>query len=154
MADRTELLLMLASRAQHTEEVLIPALERGKIVLCDRYNDSTMAYQSYGRGFDFKLTHDMCSFASHKLVPDRTYLFDIDISDGIERSRRVHKDISPEGSTDRMESAGQAFHQRVRDGFLELACKYPERFIVFDARKPIEELHKEIVSNMAGLIKG
>ncbi len=153
MTARTELLLMLASRAQHTEQVLLPALDAGKIVLCDRYNDSTMAYQSFGRGFDFEITREMCVFASRNLMPDRTFLLDIGPVIGIERSSAVHKETSPKGLTDRLESEEIEFHRRVREGFLELARRYPERMVVLDGRRPVEELQQEIITEIEKLIE-
>lgn len=152
MTDRTELLLMLASRAQHTEEFIIPALEAGKVVLCDRYNDSTLAYQSYGRGFPLELARQMCRFASDELAPDRTYLLDVDSHIGIERSRKVHKDISPAGAVDRMEAQEIEFHLKVRQGFLDLAREDPDRFLLFDATSPIEEIHAGIVRDIKLII--
>jgi dTMP kinase len=152
MTDRTELLLMLASRAQHTEEFIIPQLKSGKVVLCDRYNDSTLAYQSYGRGFPLELAKEMCEFASEGLAPDRTYLFDIDSHVGIERSRKVHKDISPEGEVDRMEAQEIEFHIKVRQGFLDLAREDPQRFLLFDATNPIDQIHAAIVKDIKNII--
>ena len=152
MTDRTELLLMLASRAQHTEEFIIPQLKAGKVVLCDRYNDSTLAYQSYGRGFPLELARQMCQFASEELAPDRTYLLDVDSNIGIERSRKVHKDISPEGQVDRMEAQDIEFHRKVRQGFLDLAQEDPHRFLLFDATSPIEDIHQKIVCDIKHFI--
>jgi len=153
MTDLTELLLILASRAQHTEEFIIPQLEAGKMVLCDRYSDSTMAYQVYGNGYDYEQTQKLCNMASRGRVPDRTYLLDIDPELGIGRSRAVHKDDSPTGQVDRMESKNMKYHRRVREGYLELARKYPERFLTLDATGPIEEIHDEIVMDIKRILR-
>ena len=152
LTDRTELLLMLAARAQHTEEVLLPALKEGKIVLCDRYNDSTIAYQSFGDDYELEQAWKLCNMASWGLVPDRTYLFDIDPEQGIERSRGVHKQNSSQGNVDRMEAKDLAFHQKVRQGFLTLAEREPDRFLVLDATRPVEEVQQIIVADIIKFI--
>jgi len=152
MTDRTELLLIIASRAQHTEQLLMPALEAGKIVLCDRYSDSTMAYQVFGNEYDFEQTLNLCSMAAQGLVPDRTYLIDIDPKTGIERSRAVHKDTASKGTVDRMEAKNLKFHHRVREGFLKLAQREPDRFLVIDGGIPIEAIHKKIIEDITAFI--
>ena len=154
MANRTELLLILASRAQHTEEVLLPALEAGKTILCDRYSDSTMAYQVFGNGSDFEQTSQLCNMAAHGLVPDRTYLVDIDPKVGLDRSRAAHKDTAAEGAVDRMEAKNLEFHLKVRAGFLELAEREPDRFLVLDGSKPIDENRNEIKKDLDKLLIG
>ena len=146
LADRAELLLILADRAQHTAEVILPALEQGKIVLCDRYNDSTMAYQGYGRGLDLVETRRMCSFSSFSLQPDLTFLLDIDVSVGLDRIRRRGAADAGTGEMDRMEAAGEGFHERVRAGYLELARGEPQRITVLSPSENAEELHRQIVS--------
>jgi dTMP kinase len=154
LGDRTELLLMVASRAQNTDEIIIPALEEGKIVLCDRYSDSTLAYQSYGRGLDLKETRKMCLFATKSIQPDLTFLIDIDPETGLERARNSAKERHPAGTHDRMESQGLEFHTKVRNGFLELASHEPKRFVVLNGSKPIEKVHAEIVKVMEAFLRG
>jgi dTMP kinase len=143
--DRTELLLMTASRAQNTDEIILPALSDGKIVLCDRYSDSTLAYQSYGRGLRLSDAKKMCRFATQGLKPDLTFLLDIDAEPGLERAKNSAREKRPSGAQDRMESQGIEFHTKVRNGFLALATAEPKRFIVLDGRRTIEEIHAQII---------
>jgi len=153
LSDRTELLLMVASRAQNTAEIIVPALEEGKIVLCDRYSDSTLAYQSYGRGFDLDTTREMCLFATDGLQPDLTFLIDIEPELGLERAR-VAGDTGEKNSHDRMESQGLKFHRKVREGFLDLAGREPDRFRVLDGKESIEEVHMKIAGYAEELLEG
>ena len=153
LMDRTELLLIVASRAQNTDEFILPALEEGKIVVCDRYSDSTLAYQSYGRGFDLKATTEMCLFATKGLQPDLTLLIDIDPELGLERARVSGKMKESANKHDRMESQGLEFHRKVREGFLELAKAEPDRFRVLDGRKSIAEIHSSTIKYIEELLK-
>lgn len=124
---RTELFLFLADRAQHVEEVIKPALQKGVIVLCDRYNDSTLAYQGAARGLDGDFLHDLCHFATNGLNPDLTLYLDLDPKIGFERLKKA-------GLTkDRIESEDIDFHQKIRNGFLKIAHQEPKRFRVIDA---------------------
>ncbi len=144
IADRAELLLILADRAQHTAEVILPALNEGKIVLCDRYNDSTMAYQGYGRGLDLAETRRMCVYSSFGLKPDLTFLLDVDVATGLNRSRSRHKTTGIP-LADRMEAAGTAFHEKVRAGYLQLAKEEPHRITVLGRSDNVEQVHLKIV---------
>jgi dTMP kinase len=145
LADRAELFLILADRAQHTAEVILPALREGKIVLCDRYNDSTMAYQGYGRGLDLAETRRMCAYSSLGLQPDLTFLLDVDVDTGLNRSRERRKTGHPGKAVDRMEAAGKDFHERVRAGYLALAAEDAERIRILHSSQNVEEVHIEIV---------
>jgi dTMP kinase len=118
-----ELLIMLADRAQHVSEVIRPHLDRGGIVLCDRYADSSVAYQGYGRGLDVATVHQLNAFATGGLVPDRTFVLDLDPAVGLQR----------QSEKTRMEAEALAFHQRVRAGFLALAEAEPDRIAIVDA---------------------
>ncbi len=146
IADRAELFLILADRAQHTAEVILPALKQGKIVLCDRYNDSTMAYQGYGRGLDLAETRRMCAYSSFDLQPDLTFLLDVDVSTGLSRSREKHRAAADADLLDRMEGAGKGFHQKVRAGYLELARNQPQRITLLGPSENVGEVHRQIVS--------
>lgn len=146
LCDRTELLLILSSRAQNTEEVILPALEEDKIVLCDRYSDSTLAYQSFGRGFDLEQTRRMCLFATNGLQPGLTFLLDIDPRTGLERATASARTNKVAQAHDRIEAQGLDFHRKVRKGFLALAGSEPERFRVLDGREPIDEIHAKIAT--------
>jgi dTMP kinase len=123
---RTELLLYGADRAQHVAAVIRPQLDRGNIVLCDRFTDSTIAYQGYGRGFELAEIDRVNQLATGGLQSDLTLWLDLDVSIGLER-------VSARGKPDRMEQATLDFHQRVRQGYQELAKIYPERIVRIDA---------------------
>lgn len=127
LSDRGELFLFLADRAQHVQEIIRPALESGSVVLCDRYNDSTVAYQGTARGFDPVWTRSLCDFATHELQPDLTLYLDIDPKIGLSRAAGVAND------KDRIESEGIAFHEKIRKAFHKIAKQDPERFKIIDA---------------------
>jgi len=127
---RAELMLFLADRAQHVAEVLRPELEAGKTVLCDRYTDSTLAYQGYGRDFDLDLLRTCNDFATGGLVPDLTLLFDIDPALSLKRLTRK----------DRLDAEPLNFHQKVREGFLKEAHKNPGRWVILKADLGVEQV--------------
>ena len=126
---RTEILLFLASRAQLVEQVIKPALREGKLVLCDRFGDSTLAYQGYGHGIDLATLRAMLAFATDNLKPDLTLLLDVDVEIGLQRKRK-------EDEWNRLDAYELAFHQRVREGYHELCRQEPERWRVIDAMQP------------------
>jgi dTMP kinase len=143
IAPPTELFLYLADRAQHVSEVIRPAIMAGKVVLCDRYSDSTLAYQGYGRGIDLKLLRQLNDFAEGGVRPDLTFLLDCPVTLGLARTgRRKHKAGQP--SEDRFERERIEFHERVRAGFLELARAEPERFRTVDAALSVENVWRII----------
>jgi dTMP kinase len=127
----TETLLFLASRAQLVRSVIVPALEQGICVLCDRFVDSTTAYQGAGRGFGIDPMLGMNAFATGGVTPVVTFLLDVDVREGFGRIARRNK-ASGVGH-DRFEREAISFHERVREGYLELAGRFPERFTVLDA---------------------
>lgn len=128
---RSEVLLFLAARAQVVAEVIRPALEKGTWVLCDRFADSTFAYQGAGRGFDVALLKRLNAFATEGLVPDLTLL--LDVPPEISRARLAARQAATATKADRIESAGADFHARLRAGFLALAKDEPGRFSVIDS---------------------
>jgi dTMP kinase len=130
MNPRTEILLFLAARAQLVAQVIRPALEAGQVVICDRYADSTLAYQGYGHGNDLDLLRRFLNFATGGLLPDLTLLLDIDVKDGIRRKQAGGSEWN------RMDAYTLAFHQRVRQGYLELAHADPGRWVIVDASQP------------------
>lgn len=130
-----ELLLYQADRAQHVDELIRPALERGALVICDRYIDSTIAYQGYGRKIDFELINTLNQMSTGGLTPDLTILFDIASDDGLSR-------LHP-GGHDRMEREDLDFHLRVRDGYKTLAKDNPQRFETLDAAKALSVVQDE-----------
>jgi len=140
----TELFLFSASRAQLVKEVIIPALNSGKIVICDRFYDSTTAYQGYGRGIDIEKIKVINELASAGIAPDITFLIDIPVE---EIYKRKMAKIAETGKvkSDRMENSGFDFYERVRRGYLEIASKC-ERFIVIDGMKKIDEISEQISS--------
>ncbi len=140
VSDRCESFLFLADRAQNIDIIVNPAVKQGKIVLCDRHIDSTVAYQGYGRGLDIERINMLNNLATNGKKPDLTFVFDVDVETSM---KRVGKE------KDRMESAGVEFHNRVRQGYLELAKQEPQRIKVIDATKSIEEIHKKVVSLIA-----
>lgn len=140
VSSNCEAFLFLANRAQNIDSVVKPAVADGKIVLCDRHIDSTIAYQGYGRGVDIEQLKMLNDLATSKFKPDLTLVFDIDVETSMQRVGK---------NKDRLESAGKDFHQRVRNGYLDLAKQEPERIKVIDARGSIEivfEKVKEIIS--------
>ena len=137
---RAELFLFLADRAQHVAEVIRPALERGEWVLCDRYADSTIAYQGYGRGMDVERLQALNDDATGGLWPDRTLLLDVPVETGLARALARNGREGLSLSEGRFEAEALAFHERIRGGFLARAARWPERFCVLDARRSPEEL--------------
>ena len=137
VSDRCESFLFLADRAQNIDIIVNPAVKAGKIVLCDRHIDSTVAYQGYGRGLDIERINMLNNLATNGKKPDLTFVFDVDVETSM---KRVGKE------KDRMESAGVEFHNRVRQGYLELAKQEPQRIKVIDATKSIEEIHDEVIN--------
>jgi len=125
-----ELLLLEASRAQHVHEVIAPALERGAVVLCDRFADSSTAYQGYGRGLDLQMVEQLNRIAAASVWPDLTLVLDLPTEVGLKRLRRRRRAL------DRMERQQRSFHRRVRCGYLEIAKKDPGRVKVLNAREP------------------
>jgi len=135
---RTELLLYFSSRAQNVEQVIRPALATGATVLCDRFTDSTLVYQGCGRGLDVNVVLDLDRIACQGLKPDVTILIDIDLETSLMRARRRNRHT--DWSESRIDEESQAFHERVRRGYLALANQEPERFAVIDGRAPIENV--------------
>lgn len=135
--DRAELLLYAADRAQHVEGFLRPHLGEGALILCDRYTDSTVAYQGYGRGLDLTLIHQLNHLATNGLQSDLTLWLDLEPEVGLARTDR-------RSTRDRMEQADLAFHQRVHQGFTMLAHQYPERIVRIDANQTEEVVAQQI----------
>jgi dTMP kinase len=131
-----ELALFLASRAQHVEEKIRPALKEGKIVLCDRFNDSSIAYQGSARELGLENVEKVCTFFSQGLVPELTLYLDIEPEVGLSRILR---------SKDRIEVEKLTFHQKIREGYHYLANRYPERFYLLDASKKPKEVFQQAV---------
>ncbi len=140
--DRAETLLFLAARAQVVAESIRPALARGEWVVCDRFSDSTFAYQGYGRGLDVQLLKQLNDFATEGLVPDLTIL--LDVPPDVSRARLSERQASTATGEDRIESAGELFHRRLREGFLELARADPGRFVSIDGTAAVDDVRAKI----------
>ncbi|MBC7911467.1 MAG: dTMP kinase [Pyrinomonadaceae bacterium] len=137
-----ELLIFAADRAQHVKTLVRPALESGHIVLSDRYADATIAYQGAGRGFPAELVAQVVELATGGLKPDLTLVFDLSVAECLARTRRRRTDTGSLG--DRLESEDAAFHMRVRDAYLELAQREPERVRIIDASGSVDETHVHV----------
>ncbi|KIC73845.1 Thymidylate kinase [Neochlamydia sp. EPS4] len=140
---KAELLLFLAARAQHLEELIRPALEKGKVVLCDRFNDSTIVYQGIGRGLGMDYVKQICECVSENLNPDLTLFLDVDPQIGLMRTRKASKENAGRGEVDRIEAERLDFHKRVRQGFLSLARQSPERIRVIDANQAEDAVFRQ-----------
>ena len=138
MTAEAEILLYAADRAQHTGQFIRPALANGEIVLCDRYTDSTMAYQGYGRGLDLDTLTWVNTFATGGLQPDLTFLLDVDVVTGLQRRRQGELEMN------RMDQQTIAFYERVKAGFAQLVAETPERWIVVDANRALEVVQAEL----------
>lgn len=147
----TETLLFAACRAQLVHAVIKPALNEGKCVVSDRFIDSTVAYQGYGRGFAIKDIIDINKFAISGIMPDLTILLDVNIEIGfnriIEHNQKIGKEL------DRMELAGKEFHEKVRDGYLELAKQAPERFTIIDSSRDLDMVANDIWEAVSNLLQ-
>jgi dTMP kinase len=142
MQPRTELLLYFASRAQNVDQVIRPALDSGRIVLCDRFTDSTLVYQGCGRGLDTNVVLELDRIACGGLKPDVTLLIDIDAETSLMRAKRRNERVGLAES--RIDEEGAAFHERVRQGYLALAKTEPERIVVIDGAAGISEVGQRI----------
>ncbi len=143
VSDRCESFLFLADRAQHIDTIVVPAVDAGKIVLCDRHIDSTVAYQGYGRGQDIEQINKLNMIATNNRKPDLTIVFDIDVETSMSR-------VGSE--KDRMESSGTEFFNKVRHGYLEIAKQEPQRVRVLDSAKSIEEIHESVIKLINSLV--
>jgi len=149
MESLTELLLYAADRAQHVAQVIRPALAAGKWIICDRFADATIAYQGFGRGQNMDLIHELNRMATQGVWPELTLLLDCPVEVGLHRARQRIDRLAPADRQDRFEQQSQSFHQKVRNGYLQLAAAEPERFMVLDATKDPDLLHEEIVALLA-----
>ncbi|MBC8103998.1 MAG: dTMP kinase [Cytophagales bacterium] len=136
VSPEAELLLFAAARAQNVQTVIRPALAAGEIVLCDRFTDSTIAYQGWGRGLPLEMIARLNSFATGGLSPDKTFLLDLPPEQGLARQQASEQD--------RLDRETLAFHERVRAGFLASAASEPDRFVVLDATRPADQVHEAL----------
>jgi dTMP kinase len=141
-----ELLLYNAARVQHIKEVINPALERGDIVITDRFSDSTVAYQGYARGIDLQLIDSLDMIATKNLRPDITILFDIDVRTGLARNKKL-------GKNDRLELEDISFHEKVRKGFLQIAAREAGRIKVVDCAESLDGVRKKVVKIISDFLE-
>lgn len=156
LAAQTELLLIVAARAQHVRELIGPALEGGRVVISDRYTDSSLAFQGYGRGLDLATIEDMNRFATGGLTPDLTILFDLDPARARARLDRRTQSVAPDAidsDLDYFDREEKAFHERVRAGYLRLREKDPSRIHLVDSSGPVERTREIVLSLVLPLIK-
>jgi dTMP kinase len=142
MLPASEALLFSAARAQIVSQVIRPHLAQGGIVLCDRYADSTLAYQGYGHGLDLEMLHTITALATEGLKPDLTVYLDIGVEEGLRRKLAAHKEGQAEWN--RLDQQEAAFHRRVREGYLQMAAREPDRWLVIDATQPLEAIQASI----------
>ncbi len=147
MSNRAEVLLYSASRAQLVEQVILPHLRQGGAVVCDRYADSTFAYQGYGRQLDFDALRLITRFATQSLRPDITIYLDISVEEGLQR--KVSANNAGLGELNRMDRLALEFHQRVRAGYLDMAQAEPDRWLVINASAPVETVQAKIRQRLA-----
>jgi dTMP kinase len=141
----TEVLLLYAARAEHWQKVIAPALDRGDWVICDRFADSTLAYQGYGHGVDRVFINKLYTTVIGTRQPDWTFIFDLDPKVGVERALKRHT------SENRVENMDMAFHERLREGFLKIAHQNPHRCHIVDATQSIYAIHREIARTVLGV---
>ena len=134
----TEALLYAASRRQHLEEIVKPALNDGKVVICDRYLDSSLAYQGYARGIGIEEVYNINMYATSGFLPDLTIYIDIPVEVGLGRIKENNRDVN------RLDLEKVAFHSKVREGYLKIANMYPERIKVIDGNAPLEEVFERV----------
>ncbi len=145
MSPRAEALLFNAARAQLVDEVVRPALTEGAVVLCDRYGDSTLAYQGFGRGQPVDPLREIVHYATAGLRPDLTLYLDVDAADGLQRKQ--------EDERNRMEGEQLAFHRAVREGYRRLAAEAPDRWMVLDGTLPVADLHARILARVLAMLE-
>lgn len=145
---RTEILLFLAARAQHVEDLIRPSLAAGKIVLCDRFGDSTLAYQGFGHQTDITILRQLLNFATGGLTPDLTLLLDVPVREGFERKWNNASEWN------RLDAYAEAFHERVRQGYLSLAKEEPDRWIIIDASQSKSEVQQAMRAAIIARLEG
>ncbi len=139
MVDECEILLYCAARAQHVREKIIPAIEQGKIVLCDRFQEATFAYQGFGRSISMETLNKLNTYATGGLNPDRTFIFDLSVESSFDRMIKMNK------MKDRLEQNGKEFFERIRRGYLLLAESSPQRIVLLDGEQTIDAISDDVL---------
>lgn len=147
-----EALLFSAARAQIVNQVIRPHLAQGDIVLCDRYADSTLAYQGYGHGLDLEMLRVITALATRGLKPDLTVYLDINVEEGLRRKLAAHE--AEQAEWNRLDRQETAFHHRVREGYLQMAAREPDRWLVIDATQPVEAIQASIRARVEAELLG
>ena len=147
MVSTTELLLIAAARAQHVSEIILPALEDGKVVISDRFSDATVAYQGYRRGLDLDLIRSLNHIATCGLSPERTFLLDLPVEIGLRRVRQR------QGAMNRLDLEDCESHNRIREAYLAIASQEPNRVSVIDAQADVDSIHKLIAAEVNDLLR-
>lgn len=150
---KAELLLFAAARAQHVQEVILPALAADRVVLCDRFSDATLAYQGFGRGLSLEFIKSLNEFSAARLKPDLTILFDLPVEMGLGRAIDRIARIQGEPREDRFEQEARAFHQKIRDGYLSLALDEPGRIRMIDASRDAQTTSQEVCAMIWRVVK-
>ena len=143
VSSNCESFLFLADRAQHIDTIIKPAIDKGVIVLCDRHTDSTVAYQGYGRQLDLEQIYQLIKIATNGIIPDITFILDIDIDTSLQRIGK---------GRDRMENSGREFFERVRKGYIEISEKEPQRVKLLQGNSPIKDIQNKISDYVQGLL--
>ena len=143
VSSNCESFLFLADRAQHIDTIIKPAIDKGVIVLCDRHTDSTVAYQGYGRQLDLEQIYQLNKIATNGIIPDITFILDIDIDTSLQRIGK---------GRDRMENSGREFFERVRKGYIEISEKEPQRVKLLQGNSPIKDIQNKISDYVQGLL--
>jgi dTMP kinase len=152
ISGEAEVFLFAAARAQHTDAVILPALEAGQVILCDRFSDATIAYQAYGRGLPQEAVREVCRIASRGLSPHLTLLFDLPVDKGLERAFCRIAGRGENRPEDRFEREDLDFHRRIREGYLAIARGEPGRVKIIDASNDVESTRKEVCTLLSALL--
>ena len=144
MCAETEMFLFCAARAQHVREMIMPALEQNKVILCDRFSDATYAYQGAGRGLSPEFIKLINDYSSMLLKPDLTFLFDLPVEIGLKRATERNNRLEKPSATDRFERENVDFHQRIREGYLNIFKNEPDRFRLIDATRNVDIIQEEV----------
>lgn len=148
MVRACEVLLYYAARAQHLEQLIRPSLKSNKVVLCDRFVDATIAYQGYARGVNFDVLESLNAYVLQDLQPDLTLVFDMTVEMGLGRAKFRAMNLNEAQREDRFENEMMEFHQKVREGYLQIAAKHPKRVVVLDATLSIDDLHEMVFKSV------
>jgi dTMP kinase len=152
ISSRAELLLFVAARAQHVQDVILPALKQGRWVLCDRFIDATLAYQGCGRGLDRRVIEYLHDFSTASLTPALTILLDMPAEEGLKRALRRIDQLKGADREDRFEREDLTFHQRIREGYLALAAEHPERYRIINGARAIASVQSDVCRELLAFI--